>query len=129
MIYKVLNTRSGAKKDDAYAYCKRKGELKKLIKISTRGLARVMWGKDLPRIGVSVPSSLLNLMKKSNKLNTLNFNEINLDKSNDETALNITNRAKNIENYGKMAESQGYKKVINYIMRRLKEIAGRNKEV
>lgn len=129
MIYKILDTRKGKPKGAAYAYCKRKGDLKKLIKIKTRGLARVMWGKDLPNIGQSIPNTLLNLIKKADKLSNLNFNQIDVVNNDDESTLNITNNAKNVENYGRMAESQGYKKSLNFIMKKLKEIAERDIEV
>lgn len=44
-IYKVLNTKAGAKKGQAFAYCKTKQEVKRAKKIETRGLSRVMWRK------------------------------------------------------------------------------------
>ena len=42
-IYKVLNTKAGAKPGQAFAYCKTKQEVKRAKKIETRGLSRVMW--------------------------------------------------------------------------------------
>lgn len=44
-LYKVLYTKAGAKKGQAFAYCKTKAEIKRARKIETRGLSRVMWRK------------------------------------------------------------------------------------
>lgn len=44
-LYKVLNTKAGAKKGQAFAYCKTKQEIKRAKKIENRGLSRVMWRK------------------------------------------------------------------------------------
>jgi hypothetical protein len=47
MKYKILDTKAGVTKGKAYAYCKNKGEIKKLAQISTRGISRIMWRKRI----------------------------------------------------------------------------------
>ena len=44
-VYKVVNTKAGAKPGQTFAYCKTKQEVKRAKKIETRGLSRVMWRK------------------------------------------------------------------------------------
>ena len=129
MVYKVLDTRKGKPKGTAYAYCKTKGELKRLLKIETRGLARVMWGTDLESIGAQIPSSILRLIKKAQKLKHLNFNEINISSEEDETTLNVINSAKNIDSIASMAKAQGFKKIMNAIMKELKKLVDKDEEL
>lgn len=129
MVYKVLNTKAGVPKGTAYAYCKTKGAAKKAAKIETRGLSRVMWGKNLGDIGAEVPATLQRLLRKSSVLGSLNLNEVNIKKEQDETTLNITNDVAKIERYARIAESQGYKKVLSSIMKRLKKLADKDVEL
>lgn len=84
MKYKVLYTKSGIKKGTAFAYTKTKAQAKKAAKIETRGLSRVMWGKNLTSIGATVPNSILKILSKSTRLNSLNFNTVKLTSDKDE---------------------------------------------
>lgn len=88
-----------------------------------------MWGKDLPDIGSKIPSSIQRLMNKSKQLSRLNLNEVNIKKEDDKTTLNVINRVAKIERYATMAENQGYKKIMNSLMRKLKQIANKDVEL
>lgn len=129
MKYKVLYTKSGVKKGTAWAYTKTKAAAKKAAKIETRGLSRVMWGKNLGDIGAKVPNSLLRILAKSTKLSTLNFNTVKQIKTDEERSVEITNSVKAIERYAKKAELIGYKAVTNSLMRELRGIADKKREV
>lgn len=129
MKYKVLYTKSGVKKGTAFAYTKTKAQARKAAKIETRGLSRVMWGKNLPSIGAKVPNSILKILAKSTKLNSLDFNTVKLSSSSDEQSVEITNKVTAIERYAKKAELAGYRKVSNSLMREMKQIAKRDREV
>lgn len=129
MVYKVLNTKTGVKKGTAYAYCKTKGQAKKLSKIQTRGLARVMWGKKLESIGSKTPNSILRLMKKSPAIATMNYSTQSVINSNDETSLIFENNAKFIERIARLGKEQGFKKIMNAIMKDLKKMVSKGKEV
>ena len=107
MLYKILNTKGRSKKSNvAYAYCKTAGDLKRLIKIDTRGLARVMWGKNLAQIGANVPYTITRLLNKAKKLPTLPYNTNTLVSENDIHTATITNNASNIDSAGKEAEKR-----------------------
>ena len=129
MKYKVLYTKSGIKKGTAFAYTKTKAQAKKAAKIETRGLSRVMWGKNLTSIGATVPNSILKILSKSTRLNSLNFNTVKLASANDEQSVEVTNSVTAIERYAKKAELAGYRKVSNSLMREMKQIANREREL
>lgn len=129
MLFKVLNTKAGVHRGTAFAYAKKKSELKRLKKIETRGLSRVMWGKDLPSIGAEIPNTIQRLMRKSSRLSGIDLSEIYITKKNTETELNFVNNSKNVERYAKIAEKQGYKKILNGIMRELRKLVDRKKEI
>lgn len=129
MVYKVLYTKAGVPKGTAYAYCKTKGQAKKLSKIKTRGLARVMWGKGMEQIGAKTPNSVLRLMKKSPDIASMNYSKQSIINSNDETALIFENSAKFIERIADLAKRQGFKKIMNAILKDLKQMANKDREV
>ena len=129
MVYKVLNTKTGVKKGEAYAYCKTKGQAKKLSKIKTRGLARIMWGKNLEKIGAKTPNSILRLIRKSPDVNTMNYSKQSIINSSDETSLTFENSAKFIERIADLGKRQGERKIMNAILRDLKKMADKKTEV
>ena len=129
MKYKVLYTKSGIKKGTAFAYTKTKAQAKKAAKIETRGLSRVMWGKNLSSIGATVPNSILRILAKSTKLNNLNFNTVKMISQQDEQGVEITNSVTAIERYAKKAELAGYRKVSNALMKEMKKIAEKPHEL
>ena len=129
MVYKVLNTKTGVKKGTAYAYCKTKGQAKKLSKIRTRGLARIMWGKNLEKIGAKTPNSILRLIRKSPDVNTMNYSKQSIINSSDETSLTFENSAKFIERIADLGKRQGERKIMNAILRDLKKMADKKTEV
>lgn len=131
MIYKVLDTRYPNKKRSnvAFGYCKTKGQLKKLCKIETRGLSRVMWGKSLEDIGVKVPTTIQRLLRKSPKLAGLNFNKNKIIEQNDTVTAEIENDVARIERYGKMAEQAGYVNAQKALRVQLRLLAERNKNL
>lgn len=97
MRYKVLNTKGKSIKSNvAYAYCKTAEQAKALSFISTRGLARVSWGTDLPSIGVRIPNAIQRLMSKAEKLNSLNFNEVILKNQDDICFTEVANKSEGI---------------------------------
>lgn len=122
MLFKILYNKDGLQRGTAFAYCKKKSEIKRFKKITTRGLSRVMWGKDLPAIGAQIPSTIQRLMRKAPGLLTVNLNKIYIKKTGDETVLNITNDVSKLERYAKIAEKHGYKKIMSGIMRALKKL-------
>lgn len=129
MVYKVLNTKKGVKKGEAYAYCKTIGQAKKLSKIKTRGLARIMWGKGLDKIGATVPSSILRLIKKSPVTSSMDYSSQGIEINNGETSLIFENNAKFVEKFATSAKAAGFRKIMNSIMRELKTMADKEKEV
>ena len=129
MVYKVLNTKSGVKKGTPYAYCKTKGQAKKLSKIKTRGLARIMWGKNLEQIGAKTPNSILRLIRKSPDVSSLNYSKQYIINSNAETSLIFENSAKFIDRISDIAKRQGFKKIMNAILQDLKQMANKDHEV
>lgn len=127
MVYKVLYTKAGVPKGTAYAYCKTKGQAKKLSKIKTRGLARIMWGKGLEQIGAKTPNAILRLMKKSPETSSMNYSKQLIINSNSETSLIFRNNAKFIQRIADLAIKQGIKKIMNAIFRDLKQMANKDK--
>lgn len=52
-----------------------------------------------------------------------NYNRIDIKNSNnDEIDLEIENSAERIDSFGKIAENQGYKKIMNAILKELKKL-------
>ena len=88
-----------------------------------------MWGKNLTSIGAKVPNSILKILSKSTRLNSLNFNTVKLASANDEQSVEVTNSVTAIERYAKKAELAGYRKVSNSLMREMKQIANREREL
>ena len=131
MIYKVLDTRypNKRKSNIAFGYCKTKGQLKKMCKIETRGLSRVMWGKSLEEIGVKVPNAILRLLRKSPKLQSLDFNNNKIVAQGDSVAVEIENDVARIERYGKFAEKKGYTNAEKALKVQLRLLAERQKEL
>ena len=72
MKFKILYTKRGIKRGQAFAYCKTIGQAKKLAKIKNRGISRIAWGKTLPVIGINVPKTVVRLMRKSPNLSSPN---------------------------------------------------------
>lgn len=104
--FKIVNTKNG--KEKAYAYCKTASEAKKLAKIANRGLARVMWGKSLPEIGVRIPNTIQALIKKSPNLEKLNYSSSSLT-TNEEcmSILEIENSSEKVEQFNHFAVKHG----------------------
>lgn len=108
---------------------RKNGEIKRLKRISTRGLSRVMWGKNLPAIGAKIPTSIQRLIRKSPALERINLNKVSITKNNDETILSVTNDVAQVERYAKIAEKHGYKKIMSGIMRALKRLVEKDVEL
>ena len=128
MVYKVLNTKKGVQKGTGW-YCKTKGQAKKLAKIKTRGLARIMWGKNLEQIGAKTPNSIIRLIRKSPDVSSLNYSKQYIINSDKETSLIFENSAKFIDRISDIAKRQGFKKIMNAILRDLKQMANKDHEV
>lgn len=59
-----------------------------------------------------------------------NYNRIDIKNStNDEIELNIENSAERIDSFGKIAENQGYKKIMNAILKELKTLTEKDVKV
>lgn len=84
-------------------------------------------GKDLDQIGADIPSTIQRLIRKSPKTNNLSLNEVNVVNNAEETTLEIENEIRGVERYAKIAEKQGYKKIMNKILRELKNIVKQEK--
>lgn len=123
MLYKIVYTKRGVKRHQAFAYSKSINQAKKLAKIQNRGMARVMWGKTLGDINVNTPNTILRLMRKSPNMTSLSLSKTYIQTKNDLANIEITieNKSQNISNYGKDALRQGYKKFHNMYIRRMKE--------
>lgn len=76
MIFKIINTKKGVKKNTAFGYAKTQAQAKKLAKIQTRGNLRYQWGKNLNDIGGKIPTSILALQRKAKALKDLDYNKI-----------------------------------------------------
>lgn len=68
-------------------------------------------------------------MNKSQALKKLNLNDVSIIKSTESTTLNVVNKVSRIESYAKIAENQGYKKIMNAIMRKLKQFVNKDVEL
>ncbi len=98
MRFKVLNTKGKSIKSNvAYAYCKTAEQAKALSFISTRGLARVSWGTDLPSIEVRIPNAIQRLLDKAEKLQRMNYNEVIMKNQNDICFVEVSNKSEGIE--------------------------------
>lgn len=129
MRYKIYNTKNRSmRKAPAYAYCKTKGDLKKLRQIKTRGLAKVMWGKSLDDIGIAVPPGIQRLISKSPDLGGLPYSETKLEQNGDTTTATIENKATNIERFAKRAEEYGYRIAMAELRHRLAALAAKQRE-
>lgn len=122
-LYKILYTKRGMKKGQAFAYAKTKSQAKALSKIQNRGISRVMWGKSLPDIGAKIPNTIVRLMNKSPNMTSKSLSKSILQTSNNlsNVSLTIENRVQNISNYGKEALNHGYKKFHSLFSRRMKQ--------
>lgn len=131
MKFKVLYTKRGMKRSQAFAYSKTMGQAKKLSKIKNRGISRIAWGKSLPTIGINVPKTVVRLMNKSPNLSsTKEFSkaQVSVIGDNDKIIYKITNRVQSIARYGSPAVNQGYKKMHNLYTKRMNEaINGKTK--
>ena len=124
MKFKIYNTRKNKQeRAPAYAYCRTKGELKKLRRIAHRGLAKVMWGKSLDTIGINVPIGIQRLINKSPALEGLSYSDTTFEAEGDKTSVTIKNSASDIEKYAKSAEKYGYDKAMLELKHRLTALA------
>ena len=128
-LYKVVNTKAGVKKGTAFAYCKKLSQTKKFAKITTRGLSRVMWGKDLNQIGAKVPTVISSIIKRSKDVTRVDLNDVKLKSNNDVYEIQIINNVANIERYAKIALNQGYLRAQKAINKELKKIAEKDKNL
>lgn len=84
-------------------------------------LLKVMWGKNIQSIGVTMPNALKRLLNRSPKLRTLNYNKVYMQKNDDDVfSLNIENRATGIQRVGLNAKRNGTNSAVSYINRLLK---------
>ena len=88
-----------------------------------------MWGKNLEQIGAKTPNSILRLIRKSPDTNSLNYSKQYIINSNEETSLIFENSAKFIDRISDIAKRQGFKKIMNAILRDLKQMANKDHEV
>ena len=88
-----------------------------------------MWGKNLEQIGAKTPNSILRLIRKSPDVNSLNYSKQYIINSNEETSLIFENSAKFIDRISDIGKRQGFKKIMNAILRDLKQMANKDHEV
>lgn len=130
MKFKVYNTkRHKQSKAPAFAYCRTKGELKRLRRIATRGLAKAMWGKSLATIGANVPLGIQRLIGKSPALAGLDYSETALETHGAKVSVTITNSASDVEKYASAAERYGYDRAMAELRHRLAAIAKRGQRL
>ena len=131
MKFKVYSTRKSQQqsKAPAFAYCKTKGELKRLRRIANRGLAKAMWGKSLATIGVNVPLGIQRLIGKSPALAGLDYSETALETRDAKVSVTITNSASDVEKYASAAERYGYDRAMAELRHRLAAIAKRGQRL
>ena len=121
-LYKVIHTKAGVKKGTAFAYCKKLSQTKKFAKIATRGMSRVMWGKNLGKIGAKVPANISALLKKSPKLQQINLNDVKLDDRLQIVTVEVTNKDMNVSQSARqIAINQSIKKFKNDINKQVKK--------
>ena len=130
MKFKIYNTKKNkTSRAPAYAYCRTKGELKKLRRIANRGLAKAMWGKSLSQIGVNVPIGIQRLINKSPALAGLDYSTTEMHVEDDSVYVTIENRATDIEKYAAAAEAYGYRKVAAELKHRLAALAIKERDL
>lgn len=128
--FKVVYTKAGVKKGTAFAYCKKLSQTKKFAKITTRGLSRVMWGKDLNQIGSKVPTVISSIIKKSKDVTRVDLNDVNLKATNEDVyEVEIINNVAKIERYATIALNKGYERAQRAINKELKKIAEKDKSL
>ena len=88
-----------------------------------------MWGKNLEQIGAKTPNSIIRLIRKSPDVNSLNYSKQYIINSNEETSLIFENSAKFIDRISDIGKRQGFKKIMNAILRDLKQMANKDYEV
>ena len=129
-FFKVLNTkREGNRKRLAFAYCKKLSQTKKFAKITTRGLSRVMWGKDLEEIGAKVPTVITSILKRSKDVTKYDLNDVKIMSDNDIHVVQITNNVKEIERYATVAKAKGLTRAQKAIYKEVKKIAEKDKKL
>lgn len=130
MKFKVYSTKKHQQsKAPAFAYCRTKGELKRLRRIANRGLAKAMWGKSLATIGVNVPLGIQRLIGKSPALAGLDYSETALETRDAKVSVTITNSASDVEKYASAAERYGYDRAMAELRHRLAAIAKRGQKL
>lgn len=128
-LFKVVYNKAGVKKGTAFAYCKKLSQTKKFAKITTRGLSRVMWGKNLNSIGAKVPTVITSILKRSKDVAKVNLNTVNLKSNKDQHIVQIENAVASIERYAKIALNQGYLRAEKAINKQLKKVAEKDKQL
>lgn len=126
-LFKVAYTKAGIKKGTAFAYCKKLSQTKKFAKITTRGLSRVMWGKNLPSIGAKIPTVIKSIMKRSKDTNNVELNSVQLVSNDNECHVFISNKVAEIERYSSIAVRQGYKRAEKSMTKEIKQILEKDK--
>lgn len=103
--YKIPNTKKGAKSWKVL-YAKTAAEAKKLAFIKARGISRIMWGLNSPKIDVETPKEISKLVAKMDSsavipaLNEIFLRGVGTDKQ----ILSTTNKVKDIQNYASTAK-------------------------
>lgn len=128
-LFKVVYNKAGVKKGTAFAYCKKLSQTKKFAKITTRGLSRVMWGKNLTSIGAKVPTVITSILKRSKDLAKVNLNKVELKSNKDQHIVQIENAVASIERYAKIALNQGYLRAEKAINKQLKKVAEKDNQL
>lgn len=128
-LFKVVYNKAGVKKGTAFAYCKKLSQTKKFAKITTRGLSRVMWGKNLNSIGAKVPTVITSILKRSKDVAKVNLNTVELKSNKDQHIVQIENAVASIERYAKIALNQGYLRAEKAINKQLKKVAEKDKKL
>lgn len=128
-LFKVVYNKAGVKKGTAFAYCKKLSQTKKFAKITTRGLSRVMWGKNLNSIGAKVPTVITSILKRSKDVAKVNLNKVELKSNKDQHIVQIENAVASIERYAKIALNQGYLRAEKAINKQLKKVAEKDKQL
>lgn len=128
-LFKVVYNKAGVKKGTAFAYCKKLSQTKKFAKITTRGLSRVMWGKNLTSIGAKVPTVITSILKRSKDVAKVNLNKVELKSNKDQHIVQVENAVASIERYAKIALNQGYLRAEKAINKQLKKVAEKDKQL
>lgn len=128
-LFKVVYNKAGVKKGTAFAYCKKLSQTKKFAKITTRGLSRVMWGKNLTSIGAKVPTVITSILKRSKDLAKVNLNTVELKSKKDQHIVQVENAVASIESYARIALNQGYLRAEKAINKQLKKVAEKDKQL